>query len=233
MVFITSELAKRMKSICLLVLIILVGGGCSGKQQQGRISSDQTAMIRVFDVRGFSKNKNELNEYSFRPNDSIMVRQQETAESFYEFISKEESDFEEVYEYYKTGGLKSSFLYFRYDFVAGIHREYDEQGNLIREEDLDKDFVFSWNDIKQYLKAHGVKSIKKQVVNINRTNDEHPTWILEFEGNYKEHKGGIFIITLDGITGEEFEVKQLKGKTSLGDTGTIADYEIIYSRKGE
>lgn len=71
------------------------------------------------------------------------------------------------------------------------------------------------------------------MISVNRTNHENPVWILEFEGSYKEYKRGVFIITLDGITGEEFEVKQLKGKTSLGETGTIADFEIIYSRKGE
>lgn len=220
-----------MKPIYLLALIILIGDRCNGRKQQSKISDDKTAMIRVFDIHGF--NKNEFNEYSFRLNDSVMVRRQETAESFYEFISKEGADFEEVYEYYKTGSLKSSFLYFRYDFMTGIYRGYDKQGKLIREDDVDKDFIFSWENIKQYLKAHGVKSIKNQVVSINRTSNENPTWILEFEGNYKEYNKGLFIITLDGITGEEIEVKRLKGKTSSGETGTITDYEIIYSRKGE
>jgi hypothetical protein len=224
---------KRMKSICVLTLIILIGCGCGGRKGDGGISNDKTTVTRVFDVHGFNKNKNEFNEYSFRMNDSTLVRQQETAESFYEFISREGADFEEVYEYYKTGGLKSSFLCFQYDFMAGIYREYDKEGELIKEDDLDKDFIFSWENIKQYLAAHNVKSIGNQVISVNRTNHENSVWILEFEGSYKEYKRGVFIITLDGITGEEIEVKQLKGKTSLGETGTIADFEIIYSRKGE
>ncbi|KGN75012.1 hypothetical protein HQ47_03640 [Porphyromonas macacae] len=222
-----------MKSIYLLAFIILVGNGCGRRKGEGRISNDKTTTTRVFDVHGFNKNKNEFNEYSFRLNDSIIVRQQETTESFYEFISREGSDFEEVYEYYKTGSLKSSFLYFQYDFMAGIYREYDKNGKLIKEDDLDKDFMFSWENIKQYLVAHDVKSIRNQVISINRASHENPVWILEFEGSHKEYKRGIFIITLDGITGEEIEVKLLKGKTSLGETGTIANHEIMYLRKGK
>ncbi|GAD05840.1 hypothetical protein HQ45_07260 [Porphyromonas crevioricanis] len=222
-----------MKSICLLALIVLIGAGCNGRRQQSKLSNDKTAMTRVFDIRAFNRNKNDSNEYCFRQNDSVMVRQQETAESFYEFISKEGSEFEEVYEYYKTGHLKLSFLYFRYDFMTGVYREYDKQGKLIREEDLDKDFIFSWENIKQYLVAHGVKSMKNQVIGINRTSDDNPTWRLEFEGSYKEYNKGLFIITLDGTTGEEIEVKRLKGKNALGEMGTTANYEIIYSRKEE
>jgi len=186
--------------------------------------------MKTFDIETFNKNKNSLGEYIYISDEGTVIKQQELTGSYWEFYKEEDSYFEKVYEYDKNGKLKSSFFSFPNDFIKGILKEYDNQGNIIKEEDLDKPFTYSWEDIKKYLKAHGVEDIQKQVIGISRRVDEQETtWSLEFNGKYKDIKGH-FVITLDGKTGEELEIKLFKGKKALGKDGTIADYEIIYKK---
>ena len=187
--------------------------------------------MKKFDIAFFNKNKNSLNEYIYEPDTRTVVHQQELIDSYWEFHRKEDNYFEEVYEFYKDGGIKSSFLSFPNDFVKGIWKEYNEQGILIKEENVDAPFTYSWENIKVYLKAQKVNDIKKQVNNISRWHDdESTTWTLDFNGTYRDIKGR-FVITLDGKTGEELEVKRFRGKKALGETGTIADYEMLYQKE--
>jgi len=212
---------KIVTSILILMTII----SCNSQ-----IKVKQNKKMKTFDIEAFEKNKNTLNEYFFTTEDGTLVKQY-GGEEYYETIKPKDSLFEMYYEYYKNGNLKRELKSFPNDFVIGRIKEYDEQGNLIKEEDLDKSFSFSWEDIKKYLKAHDVKNIKEDVINISRWSDEEETiWTLEFNGKHKDRKGR-FVITLDGKTGEELEVKLFKGKKAIGEDGTGSDYEIILKKK--
>lgn len=130
----------------------------------------------------------------------------------------------------KNGNIKRSVKRFPKAFALGVLKEYNKQGNIIKEENLDKPYTYSWEDIKRYLKSHNVEDIQKQVIDISRWSDEEEsTWTLEFNGEYKDIKGR-FVITLNGKTGEELIVKLFKGKDALGETGTIAVYDTIYKK---
>ncbi len=187
--------------------------------------------MKTFDIEGFKNKKNGFGEYTYSIEKGIVIRQQELTDSYWEFYRGESDCFEKIYEYYKNGKLKSSFLSFPNDFIKGILKEYDEQGTLIKEIDLDAPYTFSWEDIKKYLMDHDVEDIQKQVIGISRWSDaSETTWTLDFNGRYKDVKGR-FVIVLDGKTGEELIVKLFKGKDALGETGTIAVYDTIYVKK--
>ncbi|CAA0198682.1 conserved hypothetical protein [Tenacibaculum maritimum] len=211
---------KRTLFKLIYIIIILIGINKSIAQQKTK---------RQFDIPTFEKNKIE-NEYTFHLDKNILIKQTEWDKEYTSLIRDKNSLFETLELYYKNGELKSEIKRFYKSFVIN-YIDYDEQGNLIREENLDTPFTYSWKDITAYLAKHGVKDLKKQVIGISRWHhQEKATWTLEFNGIYNNTKGR-FVITLNGKTGEVLEVKLFKGKKALGKTGTIADYQILYKKE--
>lgn len=195
---------------------------------KGQIKTKQNTM-KTFDIELFNENKIK-DVYSFKLNDSIRIEQNEWNDEYTSIIKPENSLFETLELYYKNGKLKSVIERFEKNFVVS-YKDYDEQGNLIKEEDLDKPFTYSWEEIKKYLLAHKVDNIAEQVIEVSRWNDtEETTWTLEYYGEYNDIKGK-YLIVLDGKTGEELEVKLFKGKDALGESGTIAVYDTIYKKE--
>ncbi|MGG6229175.1 hypothetical protein [Tenacibaculum sp. SDUM215027] len=194
-----------------------------------KAQKDIETTTRIFDIETFNRNKTG-NEYFFVTNDSTNVKQYESNDEYWETLKYKDSLLEDFYEYFKNGKIKRYVKRFPNAFALGKLKEYDEQGNLIKEENLDKPFIYSWGDVKSYLKEHGVEDIQKHVISISRWSDkQETTWTLEFNGKYNTIKGS-FVITLNGKTGEELEVKLFKGKDALGETGTIAVYDTIYKK---
>ncbi|CAA0161163.1 conserved hypothetical protein [Tenacibaculum maritimum] len=222
---------RKSSSICIkktlfkliYIIIILIGiNGCVAQQKTKKT-------MKKFDIATFEKNKIE-NEYTFHLDKNILIKQTEWDKEYTSLIRDKNSLFETLELYYKNGELKSEIKRFYKSFVIN-YIDYDEQGNLIREENLDTPFTYSWKDITTYLAKHGVKDLKKQVIGISRWHhQEKATWTLEFNGIYNNTKGR-FVITLNGKTGEVLEVKLFKGKKALGKTGTIADYQILYKKE--
>jgi len=211
-----------MKAAYLLALITLFSCNAQNKTKQNKT-------MKTFDVETFNENKTG-NEYFFTTNDSTSVKQYENKNEYWETIKPKDSVLENFYEYFKNGKIKRSVKRFPRAFALGSLKEYDEQGNMVKEEDLDRPYTYSWEDVKKYLTLHNVDDIQKQVIDISRWSDEEETtWTLEFNGKYKDLKGR-FVITLNGKTGEELEVKLFKGKDALGETGTIAVYDTIYKK---
>ncbi len=213
-----------MKNIYIIAVLITMVN-CNS---QNKIKTSKT--MKTFDIEGFKKNKT-MNSYFFTSNDGISVKQYENEDEYWETIKSVDSVLEYFYEYFKNGKVKRFVKRFPKAFALGNLKEYDEQGTLIKEIDLDAPYTFSWEDIKKYLMDHDVEDIQKQVIGISRWSDANETtWTLDFNGRYKDVKGR-FVIVLDGKTGEELIVKLFKGKDALGETGTIAVYDTIYVKK--
>ena len=208
------------------ILILMTIMSCNS---QNKVKQKKT--MKTFDIETFEKNK-VGNEYLYELNNNIQVKEIAYGDgSFYQSVKKENAIFQYIYIYHSNGRLKLEGKSFIKQFDIGIWKEYDKQGNLIKEEDLDKPFTYSWEDVKKYLKAHHVDDIKKDVIDISRwSDDKEATWTLEFNGKYKGIKGRL-VITLNGKTGEELEVKLFKGKKAIGKDGTGSDYEILYTKK--
>lgn len=224
-----------------LVLIIATLNSCIGQNKEITNTNNtvkQYTIMKTFDIETFYKNKNNLKEYNFIKNDTINVKQRENKQYYIEIIKTENNPFEEFYAFYKTGKLKLSVERLPNSFQKGIIKEYNEDGELIKEEDLDKPYTYSWKNIKQYLAKHNVENLNKQVISIRRFNEPEatentrkgPYWELDFKGEYNNIVGQFFI-ELDGITGEELLVKKFKGKGALGEDATIAVYDTLYVKK--
>ncbi len=214
-----------MKKIYTILILIIVISCNSQNQNKTKVN------MKKFDIERFNKNKDSFGEYMFKVDDRVTIKQEELNSSYWEFYTEKDSAFDKVYEYYKDGTLKTSFLSFPNDFAAGVLKEYDEQGRLIKEEDLDKPFTYTWEDVKGYLEEHEVEDIQKQVIGISRRHTSEQTiWILQFKGVYKDISGR-FIVTLDGKTGEEIEVKLFKGKAVSKNGGSALSFETLYKKQ--
>lgn len=228
-----------MKAI-ISILIFIILNGCKGQNPKTKIdnTSKQDTIMKTFDIETFNKNKNHLNEYNFNISDTISVSQWENKQGFIEVIRTKNDLFEDFYAYYKTGLLKLNVKRYPNSFFKGTLREYNENNELVKEENLDKPYPFSWEKVKEYLTQHEVEDFQNHIISIRRYNEPEateyikkgPYWELSFKGKYKEIRGQFFI-ELDGITGEELLVKKFKGKGASGEDATIALYDIIYEKK--
>ena len=198
----------------------------------------QDTIMNVFDIKKFNSNKNDLNQFSFKLNETTTASQRELKDEYIEVIKSDTSLFEDFKSYHKNGNLKASVKRYPNSFLKGELKEYDKDSNLINIIDHDEPFNFTWRDIEAFLMAHEVKDLKKNIISIRRFNENKtskfvrkgPYWQLEFKGRYKDLIGQ-FSIELDGITGEELLVKRFRGKGPKGNSGTIALYDTIYEKE--
>ncbi|GGX30769.1 hypothetical protein [Aquimarina muelleri] len=148
--------------------------------------------MAVFDIETFEKHKID-NEYNFILKDSTTVRQLEW-EYEYEEIRKKKTSYFEIYKsFYKSGELKMLVERLPNRFVKYI-KEYDEQGNLIKETDYDKGFDYTWEDLLKLLKKREVDI--KDTDNTTIRKDEGEWWVYYVKGLY------IYNIRIDGKTGK-------------------------------
>ncbi|MEG1590533.1 hypothetical protein [Chryseobacterium sp.] len=172
----------------------------------------QTYTSEKFDIENFMKNKNkEEGSYSYTRNDGTKVLEAEYENEFSQSSTPKYSLFTIQKEYFKNGSLKIKWETFgERGFIKGIRYEYDEKGKLIKAEDYDKPFKFTWEQVKKYIEQDLKLDFFKDEVNINNYNGlsgGKPTWDINFKGNYKD-VFGVYYVTLDGTDGELLKVKK-------------------------
>ena len=210
-----------MKTVCKIIILITIVS-CTSQNKQNKA-------MKTFDIETFNS-KEENNHYSYISEDGNEVKQNRAKDYYWETIKPKDSILEFYYEYYQNGKLKRSIKRYPKAFAVGVLKEFDTQGNIVKEENLDKPFTYSWENVKKYLETHKVEDIQKQVIGISRWSDaKSTTWTLEFNGEYEGTKGRL-VTKLDGKTGEELEVKLFKGKGAVGETGTTAVYDTLYKK---
>ncbi len=168
----------------IIIVSILSLTGCNAQKN---------ITMEKFDIDRFEKNKNKLNEFNFVKDDGTVVEQIELKHVFVEDIILKGSFLIKKRQYYKTGFLKITGLYFNSSFKKGVWKEFDEQGRLIKETNYDKGFNYTWEDL--------VKSLEKRKVDIKGRN----TTIRKEEGNWRfSYVEGIYIydVIIDGNTGK-------------------------------
>ncbi|WP_336961176.1 hypothetical protein [Chryseobacterium contaminans] len=109
--------------------------------------------------------------------------------------------------YYPTGNIKSKGLSNNTEtFKKGIWYEFDEQGNLIKETDYDKPFIFTFENILNFCKNKGIKIDKGPILQSTgwhnlisrKIENDKPIWEIE----HLKKSNLVEIIKLDGITGK-------------------------------
>ena len=148
----------------------------------------------TFDIEKFDKNKNHRKEYADTLYNGTIIKQRERKREYIETIKYKDKHIEDFNSYHKNGKLKIQGYFLENDFYKGIWKEYDEQGNLIKETDYDKGFDYTWEDLLKLLKKREVDI--KDTGNTTIRKDEGEWWVYYVEGLY------IYNIRIDGKTGK-------------------------------
>lgn len=184
----------------------------------------QTHTTEKFDIERYFKNRNEtVGNYEYISSDGASIMETDIeGNTFFKSTTAKNSIFTFHKEYYKNGVLKTSWQTFKNDgFIKGKKYEYDEKGKLIKVEDYDLPFKYTWEQLKKYTEQElKIDLIKDEIGITNNYNDK--SWNISFKGNYK-NVWGIYDITLDGETGEVLKVIKIIGKEG--------EVEIIYEKK--
>ncbi|OBW41242.1 hypothetical protein AB670_02359 [Chryseobacterium sp. MOF25P] len=186
----------------------------------------QTYTTEKFDIENYFKHSNKISRtYEYETNNG-KIMETDFDNSFMKVLTPKGSLFTTQKEYYKSGPLKSKWETFGdRGFIKGIRYEYDEKGKLIKAEDYDKPFKFTWEQVKKYVEQDLKLDFFKDEVNINNYNGlsgGKPTWDISFKGNYKD-VFGVYYVTLDGTDGELLKVKKILGRDG--------EQQIIFEKK--
>jgi len=84
----------------------------------------------------------------------------------------------------------------------GVWKEYDEQGNLIKETDYDAPYKFAWEDILVLIKERGIDMKHEQFEVGRNIVDNRPIWGVIYG---KKDSDKLGVIGIYGDTGEVFQ----------------------------
>ena len=173
-----------------------------------------TSKFESFDIKRFDKNKDEAEDYVYTLEDGTRIREfgYEGRGYFSEVVPKN-SLFTISKGFYPNSNIKDKGPSFKDDCEIGIWYEFDENGKLIKETDLDKPFKITIEDIIEFLKKNEA-DLFSNFTSVNRSYDEKTergTWDLIYRGKYKD-KVGMFNIKIDDSSAEIIQVVKILGK---------------------
>ena len=118
---------------------------------------------------------------------------------------REDSLFGEYRYYFLNGNIQESGEYFLREFKCGVWREYDIEGNLIKETDMDKPYKkYSWQNILLFIKEHNIDLYDEQTF-VDRYVDELnvPYWYVRWRNMDKHIFRGVTIDARNGRVVED------------------------------
>lgn len=155
----------------------------------------------VFDIEEFERRKIGGNQYFDTLKDGTVIRR--IASDTY-FLEYEPPPFPAILEVFRSfhlnGKLKIKGLRYPNRFGKGIWREYDEEGNLIKEENYDEGYEYSFEDVVKFLRLRGA-DLHDERTSIRRFDG---IWELAYVKD-KDEKSYYYSYSLDGKTGKVLE----------------------------
>ena len=118
---------------------------------------------------------------------------------------REDSLFGEYRYYFLNGNIQESGEYFLREFKCGVWREYDIEGNLIKETDMDKPYrMYSWQNILLFIKEHNIDLYDEHTF-VDRYVDELnvPYWYVRWRNMDKHIFRGVTIDARNGRVVED------------------------------
>ena len=118
---------------------------------------------------------------------------------------REDSLFGEYRYYFLNGNIQESGEYFLREFKCGVWREYDIEGNLIKETDMDKPYrMYSWQNFLLFIKEHNIDLYDEQTF-VDRYVDELnvPYWYVRWRNMDKHIFRGVTIDARNGRVVED------------------------------
>ena len=169
-----------MKKIIYLSLLLLL---TNCKAQHNNIKNTK---IKTFDIATFEKNKDERNEFLIITKDDTQIKQTVWQFGYEEIVIPNNSLIYTYNKYYKNGKLKLTGDFFPNDFEKGIWKEYDEQGNLIKETNYDAPYKFTWENVLDFIKMRDIDMTSRQFQvirsfdfgNFDEAKKDKPYWAI-------------------------------------------------------
>ena len=108
--------------------------------------------------------------------------------------------------YFLNGNVQETGEYFLREFNCGIWREYDIDGNLIKETDMDRPYrKYSWQNILLFIKEHNIDLYDEHTI-VDRYVDELnvPYWYISWRNMDKHIFRGVTIDARNGrVVGDD------------------------------
>ena len=101
--------------------------------------------------------------------------------------------------FHLNGKLKLKGLYYPSRVELGVWKDYDEEGNLITEENYDEGYEYSFKEVINFMRLHSI-NIRDKWTRISRGDGRwYISYLLDGLPSYQR------IIVLDGKTGKKLE----------------------------
>ncbi len=151
----------------------------------------------TFDIEKFNRLE-KGGEYRDTLKDGTIIRRMSSDTDFSEFENPPPPSILRVYRsFHLNGKLKMKGISFPNSVALGVWREYDKEGNLIKEENHDEGYEYSFEDIVSFMRLRNV-DLFHRYTDIMRNKG---VWNLVYvKGeSYPKH---IYNIKIDGKTGK-------------------------------
>jgi hypothetical protein len=150
-----------MKKAWIIILVTLCFSCCS-QTQKGKINTKFSAMKTLVVTKDFEKFK--FDKYDSVQGSSIYFTDDGTCFEYFregdEYVSREtpgDAYFRLVKIFYLNGNIKEKGLFINSgDFKKGFWYYFNETGNLIEEEDNDRFFPYTFDDLVKYLTSEHI-----------------------------------------------------------------------------
>ncbi|TGN23114.1 hypothetical protein [Empedobacter tilapiae] len=113
--------------------------------------------MKTFNIKKFEENKGKqgyTNEYHYKLNDNSNIREfsfdDTSSKNYQREVSKEFSPFKFTYTYYENGSIYTYAGFFNKSHI-GIYKIFDQNGQVIKEIDDDKNFKHSFEQIHDFV----------------------------------------------------------------------------------
>ncbi len=184
-----------MKKIILIPLALLILNCMSEKVYFNTLAESKSS--DTFDIEEFEKRKIG-HQYFDTLKGGTVIRRTSSNIEYSEYETPPPPNLLEVYRgFHLNGKLKIKGIYYPNDVELGIWREYDDEGNLIKEENYDEGYEYSFEDVVKFLRLRGV-DLFHRYTSITRNNG---VWNIVYVKGDKYPKD-IYDIDIDGKTGK-------------------------------
>jgi hypothetical protein len=183
------------KTIIFCILISCISckqnANTNNKINNNTITILKEKTMERFDIEKFKKNASGKTYYEFNNDDAYIVQYKENYGYREVYISFDNEYFQTDKSYNEKGILFESVTHYRYSnlFGVGIRKFYNQQGELVREEDYDKGISYDWNKILEITQDYKI-DLKDSYTNLDRIFEtKNPYWELSWvifgvEGNH-------------------------------------------------
>jgi hypothetical protein len=193
-----------MKNKTIMIMLCAFLMGCNiYKKENGIKPINGKIVMKKLENNYLKKIKKENKKIQLIENDSI-IELEESSDYYVERRQKNNEALKKVFVYDKNTHLLLSTGTHLNELPIGLHKNYNEKGELIREINFDENFTFSVYDLIAKIKiTHKIDlNDEKENISIRRNIDKETgkhIYVIYYD---KSDNGSYKYITVDGATGQ-------------------------------